>query len=120
MATGGLRGVQMILHELSKYFMCGMLVTLVVREGVGGVGPQRLECRHSHGADRVNQRLVVAGLAAAVDLVIDVIGDQLLEVRQLAQRNEHGRQHQTGGLGGAFVWPSLIRKLDRTDASYKT
>ena len=27
---------------------------------------------------------------------------------------------QTGGLGGAFVWPSLIRKLDRTDASYKT
>jgi hypothetical protein len=27
---------------------------------------------------------------------------------------------QTGGLGGAFVWPSLIRKLDRTDPSYKT
>ncbi|MEP6792144.1 MAG: class II aldolase/adducin family protein [Ramlibacter sp.] len=26
---------------------------------------------------------------------------------------------QTGGLGGAFVWPSLIRKLERTDASYK-
>ena len=26
---------------------------------------------------------------------------------------------QTGGLGGAFVWPSLIRKLDRTDASYR-
>ena len=27
---------------------------------------------------------------------------------------------QTGGLGGAFVWPSLIRKLDRSDTSYKT
>ncbi|MEJ8821678.1 class II aldolase/adducin family protein [Variovorax humicola] len=26
---------------------------------------------------------------------------------------------QTGGLGGAFVWPSLIRKLDRVDPSYK-
>ena len=26
---------------------------------------------------------------------------------------------QTSGLGGAFVWPSLIRKLDRSDASYK-
>jgi ribulose-5-phosphate 4-epimerase/fuculose-1-phosphate aldolase len=26
---------------------------------------------------------------------------------------------QTGGLGGAFVWPSLIRKLDRTDRSYR-
>ena len=26
---------------------------------------------------------------------------------------------QTGGMGGAFVWPSLIRKLERTDDSYK-
>ena len=26
---------------------------------------------------------------------------------------------QTGGMGGAFVWPSLIRKLDRTDRSYR-
>ncbi|BEP61311.1 class II aldolase/adducin family protein [Variovorax sp. V213] len=26
---------------------------------------------------------------------------------------------QTGGLGGQFVWPSLIRKLDRIDGSYK-
>jgi ribulose-5-phosphate 4-epimerase/fuculose-1-phosphate aldolase len=27
---------------------------------------------------------------------------------------------QTGGMGGAFVWPSLIRKADRLDPSYKT
>lgn len=27
---------------------------------------------------------------------------------------------QTGGLGGAFVWPALLRKLDRTDPGYKT
>ena len=26
---------------------------------------------------------------------------------------------QTGGLGGAFVWPSLVRKLDRIDPAYK-
>ena len=26
---------------------------------------------------------------------------------------------QTGGMGGAFVWPSLIRKLERTDNSYR-
>lgn len=26
---------------------------------------------------------------------------------------------QTGGMGGAFVWPSLIRKLDRIDRSYR-
>ena len=27
---------------------------------------------------------------------------------------------QTGGMGGAFVWPSLIRKLNRLDTSYAT
>ncbi|MES2973527.1 MAG: class II aldolase/adducin family protein [Pseudomonadota bacterium] len=27
---------------------------------------------------------------------------------------------QTGGLGGAFVWPSLIRKLERLDTSYRS
>jgi ribulose-5-phosphate 4-epimerase/fuculose-1-phosphate aldolase len=27
---------------------------------------------------------------------------------------------QTGGMGGAFVWPALLRKLDRLDPSYKT
>ena len=27
---------------------------------------------------------------------------------------------QTGGMGGAFVWPALIRKLDRIDTSYRT
>ena len=28
-------------------------------------------------------------------------------------------QVQTSGLGGAFVWPSLLRKLERIDAGYK-
>jgi len=27
---------------------------------------------------------------------------------------------QTAGLGGNFVWPALLRKLDRIDSSYKT
>lgn len=27
---------------------------------------------------------------------------------------------QTGGQGGAFAWPALIRKLERVDTSYKT
>lgn len=26
---------------------------------------------------------------------------------------------QTGGLGGSFVWPALLRKLDRNDDSYR-
>ncbi|VWB87658.1 class II aldolase/adducin family protein [Burkholderia lata] len=27
---------------------------------------------------------------------------------------------QTGGQGGAFLWPALLRKLDRIDATYRT
>ncbi len=26
---------------------------------------------------------------------------------------------QTGGIGGAFAWPALLRKLDRSDTSYR-
>ena len=32
----------------------------------------------------------------------------------------HSMKIQTGGMGGAFVWPSLIRKLNRIDTSYQT
>ena len=31
----------------------------------------------------------------------------------------HAMKVQTGGIGAAFVWPSLIRKLDKLDASYR-
>ena len=31
----------------------------------------------------------------------------------------HASRVQTGGLGGAFVWPSLIRKLGRLDPGYQ-
>ncbi|MDD0809872.1 class II aldolase/adducin family protein [Curvibacter sp. RS43] len=31
----------------------------------------------------------------------------------------HAMKVQTGGIGGAFVWPSLLRKLERLDPSYK-
>ena len=27
---------------------------------------------------------------------------------------------QTGGMGGAFVWPSLLRRLDHTDAGFRS
>jgi ribulose-5-phosphate 4-epimerase/fuculose-1-phosphate aldolase len=34
--------------------------------------------------------------------------------------NAESTSVQTEGLGGGFVWPALLRKLDRIDASYKT
>ena len=31
----------------------------------------------------------------------------------------HAMRAQTDGLGGAFAWPAMLRKLDRTDSSYR-
>lgn len=47
-------------------------------------------------------------------------GDELTEVNPLLVKGvAEAMRVQTGGLGGAFVWPSLIRKLNRTDPSYQ-
>jgi len=48
-------------------------------------------------------------------------GGELIEVNPLIVKGvAEAMRVQTGGLGGAFVWPALIRKLDRLDESYKT
>jgi ribulose-5-phosphate 4-epimerase/fuculose-1-phosphate aldolase len=48
-------------------------------------------------------------------------GGQLTQVEpSIVQGVAQAMKVQTGGLGGAFVWPSLLRKLERNDMSYKT
>ena len=47
-------------------------------------------------------------------------GGELTQVNPLIVKGvAEAMRVQTGGLGGAFVWPALIRKLDRTDNSYQ-
>ena len=47
-------------------------------------------------------------------------GGELVTVDpQILTGVSHAMKVQTGGLGGAFVWPSLLRKLDKLDSSYK-
>ena len=47
-------------------------------------------------------------------------GAELTQVNpKIVEGVAHALKVQTGGLGGNFVWPSLIRKLDRLDAGYK-
>jgi ribulose-5-phosphate 4-epimerase/fuculose-1-phosphate aldolase len=47
-------------------------------------------------------------------------GGELTHVNpQIVQGVAQAMRVQTGGLGGAFVWPSLIRKLNRIDPSYQ-
>ncbi len=48
-------------------------------------------------------------------------GGELTQVNPLIVKGvAEASRVQTGGMGGAFVWPSLIRKLDRLDESYKS
>ena len=48
-------------------------------------------------------------------------GGELTQVHPLIVKGvAEAMRVQTGGLGGAFVWPSLIRKLERLDTSYRT
>jgi ribulose-5-phosphate 4-epimerase/fuculose-1-phosphate aldolase len=47
-------------------------------------------------------------------------GGELITISpQIIEGAAHASRVQTGGLGGAFVWPSLIRKLDRLDPGYQ-
>ena len=39
---------------------------------------------------------------------------------QIVDGVAHAMKVQTGSMGGAFVWPALIRKLERLDPGYKT
>ncbi|MYN08707.1 class II aldolase/adducin family protein [Pseudoduganella aquatica] len=48
-------------------------------------------------------------------------GGELVQVHpQIVQGVAEAMRVQTSGLGGAFAWPALIRKLDKLDASYRT
>ncbi|MBA3774396.1 MAG: class II aldolase/adducin family protein [Ramlibacter sp.] len=47
-------------------------------------------------------------------------GGELVTVNpQIVRGVSRAMKVQTGGMGGAFAWPALIRKLDRTDPGYK-
>ncbi|MFL6706848.1 MAG: class II aldolase/adducin family protein, partial [Massilia sp.] len=48
-------------------------------------------------------------------------GGELIEVHpQIVAGVAESMKVQTSGLGGAFAWPALIRKLDKVDGSYRT
>lgn len=48
-------------------------------------------------------------------------GGELLQVDpHILEGTAHSAKVQTSGLGADFVWPALLRKLDRTDTSYRT
>lgn len=58
--------------------------------------------------------------ACQIQLAAQSGGVPLTEVNpQIVQGVAHAMKVQTGGMGGAFVWPALIRKLDRVDTGWR-
>ncbi|GGH65236.1 class II aldolase [Comamonas phosphati] len=58
---------------------------------------------------------------AACKIQIDAqAGGELIQVDpRIVQGVAEAMRVQTGGLGGQFAWPALLRKLDKTDPGYR-
>ncbi|MDH1702884.1 class II aldolase/adducin family protein [Comamonas terrigena] len=60
---------------------------------------------------------------AACKIQVDALagGTELTQVNPaIVQGVSQASRVQTGGMGGAFVWPSLLRKLDRESPGYRS
>ena len=59
--------------------------------------------------------------ACQIQIAAQSGGGELTEVNpQILQGVAHAMKVQTDGLGGRFVWPALLRKLDRIDPGYRS
>ena len=80
----------------------------------------------NHGLLTVGKTIADAFLAMytfenACRIQIDAqSGGELIDVNPLIVKGvAQAMKVQTGGLGGAFVWPALVRRLDRLEPDYK-
>ncbi|HIV71279.1 MAG TPA: class II aldolase/adducin family protein [Candidatus Aquabacterium excrementipullorum] len=81
----------------------------------------------NHGLLTVGRTVADAFLAmyifestCQIQLAAQSGGVELTQVHpQIVQGVGHAMKVQTGGMGGAFVWPSLIRKVERQAPDYK-
>jgi ribulose-5-phosphate 4-epimerase/fuculose-1-phosphate aldolase len=54
-----------------------------------------------------------------IQISAQVGGELTLVDPRIVEGTAQAMKVQTGDMGGAFAWPALLRKLDRTDAGYK-
>lgn len=91
------------------------------------LGDKTFFCLRNHGLLTVGATVADAFLAmyvfeSACQIQISAqTGGELVPIPQaIVDGTAHSMRVQTGGLGAQFVWPTLIRQLDRSDASYKS
>ena len=91
------------------------------------LGDRNFLCLRNHGLLTVGRTVADAFLSmyvfestCQIQLAAQA-GGELIAVRpEIVAGTAHAMKVQTGGLGGAFVWPALIRKLERLDPSYRS
>jgi ribulose-5-phosphate 4-epimerase/fuculose-1-phosphate aldolase len=90
------------------------------------LGDKNFLCLRNHGLLTVGKSVADAFLSmytfesACQIQVAAQAGGELVPVNPaIVEGTAHAMKVQTGGLGGAFVWPALIRKLDRVDPGYR-
>ena len=92
------------------------------------LGDRAFLCLRNHGLLTVGRTIPDAFLqmytfesACQIQIAAQSGGAPLTQVPQaIIDGTRQALRVQTGGIGGAFAWPALLRELDRADASYKT
>jgi ribulose-5-phosphate 4-epimerase/fuculose-1-phosphate aldolase len=90
------------------------------------LGNKTFLCLRNHGLLTVGKSVADAFLsmyvfesACQIQIAAQAGGELVNVDPRIVEGTAKAMQVQTDGLGGAFVWPSLIRKLDKVDPSYK-
>ena len=91
------------------------------------LGDKNFLCLRNHGLLTVGRSVADAFLsmyvfetACAIQVAAQAGGAELIEVNPaIVAGTAQAMKVQTGGMGGAFAWPALLRKLDRIDPGFR-
>jgi ribulose-5-phosphate 4-epimerase/fuculose-1-phosphate aldolase len=94
---------------------------------VADMGRAKFLILRNHGLLTVGRSIADAFLAmytfesaCRIQIAAQAGGGELVTVDpRILDGVAHAMKVQTDGLGGAFVWPALLRRLDRVDPSYR-
>jgi len=92
------------------------------------LGSSNFLCLRNHGLLTLGPTIADAFLAmyafettCQIQISAQAGGGPLTNVNPaIVEGTAQAMKVQTGGMGGQFVWPAMIRKLDRVDSSFRT
>jgi ribulose-5-phosphate 4-epimerase/fuculose-1-phosphate aldolase len=91
------------------------------------LGDKTFLCLRNHGLLTVGRSVADAFLAmytfentCQIQVAAQAGGDLVPVPQAIVDGAAEAMRVQTGGMGGAFVWPALIRRLERVDAGYRS